>query len=69
MRASSEIAKIVCRVLLDDIEHADLFFQGPAAKLIADGQAVFVARVQVRVQRSNVLGVKIIDAGHVETPR
>ena len=52
-------------VLLDDVEHADFFFQGPASKLITDGQAVFIARVQVRVQRSDVLGVKIIDASHV----
>ena len=56
-------------VVLDDVEHADSFLQGPASELVADGQAVLVARVQVGLQRSDVLGVKVVGVGHVEVPR
>ena len=55
-------------VLLDDVEHADLFLQRPAPELMGDGQAVLVARVQVGLQRSDVLRVKIFRAGHVRSP-
>jgi hypothetical protein len=56
-------------VVLDDVEHADAFLQGPTSELVADGQAVFIARVQVGLQRSDVLGVKVVGVGHVEAPR
>ncbi len=56
-------------VMLDDVEHADLFFQGPASELISDGQAVLVARVQVGKQRSGVVGMEVVGVDHVDTPR
>ena len=56
-------------MVLDDVEHADALLQGPTSELMADGQAVFIARVQVGLQRSDVLGVKVVGVGHVEAPR
>ncbi len=56
-------------MVLDDVEHADSFLQCPAPELMADRKAVLVTRAQIRPQCGDVLSVKLVCIGHIETPR
>ncbi len=46
-------------VVLDDLQHADLFLQRPATEVMTDGQRVLALRRQVGPQRGCVLDMKI----------
>jgi hypothetical protein len=56
-------------VILDDLQHADLFLQRAATEVMTDGQTVFVLRGQVCPQRGCVLNMEIRGVRHDETPR
>src|SRR6202021_4318597 len=56
------------RVFLDDLQHADVVVQCPAAELMTDREVFLVAGLEVTSQRSRVCSVEIVVC-HPDTPR
>jgi hypothetical protein len=57
------------KVVFDDLQHADAFLQGSAAKLVADGEVFLAAQLQVGTQDGSVPDMEVAGAGHPEAPR
>src|ERR1700746_692972 len=57
------------QVVFDDLEHADLFLQGPSAEFMTDSQVGLAGLVQISAQCRCVFDVIGAGSGHGGKPR